>query len=422
MENSSAVSTKILTIGLVASALIGQGIAYKSLYLFHVLSLLFFAELLKRSGTKQVIQKLKSFTPLFGLTLFAVFSLLWRKDIKKAEIVYIYAILSILSSFILSSIATQISKKLALWAIIATTIGYIVIGLGEVTALFRYPLSIYSNMNWIAGRDYHTSVNPSVPTGFAWNPNDFSTIMCAILPLIISLPKSKFIRASLGLLVSFLIFLSGSRTGFIICMSELLCIIFFKVLAKKNTLKKRILIFLIGYFTILAVGWGTINSSEGLRGKISTLTQKKEIFLTPNIWGKLPIDSENIRLIWIDNLITAIKEKPLLGHGPAAANSPLIHKNFSRPVSPHAFIIEIIANFGVPWFVLLSLLYINLLIRLFRLGYHQSFFVSLIFLPLSSFSMSSCIFSIPLFSIIGISHGWLQTVTKSPKEIMNSRE
>ena len=400
---------KHIIFSLILSAIIGQGVAYKSIYLFHIVAIIFFGYTCISTGIKKTLIELKRFLPLFALLAYAFASLLWREEVAKPEYIYLYGALSLFTAFVLSSMATQKAPKVALTALGIATMGSLIIGFGEVLALFRYPLSAYSNLNWIAGRSYIHNESTTFPTGFAWNPNDYATFLCAVFPIFYAIPKNKFVKWTLSTLIFGLIICSNSRTAMIVAAVELTLLLSIDLLKSKiNTkLKYSLLVVFIALISITSIL--TVSLSERNITKFQILFSKVEVMVSPSKWGSLPIDSENSRLIWAYNLGEAISQKPLMGHGPNAASSAKFHPSFDRDVSPHAFLLELITNFGIPWFLALTSLYIGLLVKLYRKGLHQNFLISLSFLPICSFSMSSCIFAIPLFCIIGITHGWTLT-------------
>ncbi len=407
MDNYSK-NNKLIFI-LIASAVIGQGVAYKSIYLFHIVSLLFVGDFIITNKLQKGLEAIKSYLPLLAILTVPFLSLMWTDEIGKAELVYLYGISTIAASFILSSIGMKLSPRTTLLSLGAITFISLVIGYGESMGLIRYPLSVYSNLNWIAGRDYTYTKYNTIPTGFAWNPNDFATFLCAVLPILYGTTKRKVQKWGSVIAIFLLIILSNSRTAMIISSVELLAIFTMELMSLKIS-KLRKLLFLI----IVVVGFTTIavtiiSLSRYNTAKFKILLSKAEIIATPSKWNNLPDDSENRRFTWIYNLGTAISKQPLIGYGVNKATSPELHPNAKNEVSPHAFPLELITNFGIPWFLAVLFLYLRLLANLFRKEGGQGFLISLIFLPVCSLSMSSCIFATPLFCLIGIAHGWSST-------------
>jgi hypothetical protein len=389
----------------ILSAILGQGVSFKSLYLFHIFA--FINTVLLARKNPHIIDRLYNNKRLSALFLFLLVypfvSLLWTDPINKAALVYLYGFSSISFALIYALLITPKYKQTVKQALLLGFYANAFISVLEILTSFRYPLSVYSKANWIAGRSYsYLGVEPeTIPTGFFWNPNDYGTYLCCMLPLFFVLHKSAIKSWVSTLLCFILILFIQSRTSFIVGSLEMITLAIIipfynsKLPAAKKALLAALSTVIIGITLVFA-----LNQSNHLSKKFDILFVKIDTIANYGTWGQLKPDSENKRLIWVSNMLRVFPSAPVLGHGSNAANQNQIHSQFQKKVSPHFFFLELLTNFGLIWMLPVVSLYVY---GLFSLIKNQSYFmlISAIAFPLASLSMSSCIFAIPLFTILG---------------------
>lgn len=222
------------------SVIIGLGLSYSVVYFFHLMS----AYLVIHYGRKwirtpTIRNHLKQPTPFYGFFFFMVgwflLSTVWATD--KGAALYFTTYL-ILGSFIALSVAWYVKSiqqlKYVLTCIALFLSLEILVSLLEVVTPFRWPISRYSFLLPYFGRplyltpevlaDLLQTATPqyifSLPTGFQWNPNNLSAVMCLLFPFALIM-KNQWMKLFFTVSIIIIVVAASARLCFIT-----LCVIF----------------------------------------------------------------------------------------------------------------------------------------------------------------------------------------------------
>jgi O-antigen ligase len=420
---------------LIYSAVIGIGISYGQLYLFHISALIFavFFSLRLKKHIKEIDFSLnfKNLLPfLLFFVLWYLLSIAWASD-KILALYYLFY----LSCGLLIVFAFYFSKPEKLYRIIKF-IGVIImiemlIALLESFTAFRYPISPYSDLVVYFQRDmgYNTSLSPEIiaaikntPTGFRWNPNNLATTMMLAIPFFI-FHKKTWIRIVFTLTAIGIIFLTGSRGVLIALM--LMFAFYFSLYINK---KQKIIVSVITACIILAffVNAKFFENKYSVKQKeVSTTITALNNYLFTNHEEVNDTSSIAIRQNLVGNGIDAFKDSYALGIG--GGNSQRIQMqadNTHKTYSMHNFWIEILVEGGIIAFIIFVGFYILLTIRLIRLFKNnkdtntryiaKASSLALIGFSVGMISISSAVYFFPMWIVFGIGISLLRT--KSVKE------
>lgn len=200
----------------IASALIGQGISYRGIYLYHCIFLftIIFLLVRKRINIEQIKRIFKRHYPFLIILLIAIVHFL-----KSEEEIKPLARLAIGLSVLILPLFFKIKNKLNVMyrTIFYTYIASILISLLEVFTTFRWPWSPISKFKfYLYSGSFIKNKYPlgyeSYPTSFYWHPNNLAIINMISLPLII---RSNVIdlkwKVVLSLVNIFLMITAGAK-------------------------------------------------------------------------------------------------------------------------------------------------------------------------------------------------------------------
>jgi len=347
------------------AALIGPGLGYGKIYLFHLVIFpvsLFSTFLIIRRKT---LDKLKFLILPILLLSYVWLSLLWVTDFNGAinqSIQISLGFMLIGNLLILSENSWHVSlilkAALIIWAISA------LIGILEMFTDFAWPWSRNSYYLQDLGRELFLDPHKfkprdielirQTPTAFFWNPNNLSLFFLCFLPLILFSKLNKWLVLSATLITLVLIMGSGARLSFWLMMAALPLLALWK-LKLKNILST------VGIGTIMFII--SLNAYTGII-PFKSVNQFKlpfsELVLAP-----LPVDEDpddpDIKIAEEENSISfrkemigraagLIAEKPIKGHGPGfIVHEFTVNKTKSGLVDLHFFWLELAVNFGLVW-------------------------------------------------------------------------
>lgn len=180
------------------SALVGVGISYSKLYLFHIMLLILV-------GTTVISNKPIFFfknplpTKLHGFFYafygWYLMSILWSPQPETSFVYTIYILCGASVALSLVFYCTTKERLLFVFRCAAfAVVAQLAVAVLEVFTDFRWPISPFSPFNGLFGRPYTPFKIPtadlwelfsSVPTGFSWNQNDLAALMVLITPFVL---------------------------------------------------------------------------------------------------------------------------------------------------------------------------------------------------------------------------------------------
>lgn len=398
---------------LFASTLIGQGISFGKVYLFHLV-LLFALVILIVKNRKQLIdiKSIKSISPLIALGLFAIVSLARTTNIVAGITECIQLWLGIVFIYLLLSSKIDSNKifqglRIVLWI-------NLLISVAEGFQLFRYPFSQYSELG-IYFKKNHYDWYPQVndwPTGFHWNPNNNAFFILIFFPLFLSNVK-RWEGWAYYLLASWVIFMTSSKL-ILIAWVFMSCLLVINFLFKQS---KKVLItsvsVLVCAFFIAVSGFKISDKRRAEKYSKTIPSIVNFIQLVPNIFLKRfnsePVEfdyrstdfSLHERLTYLDGIAQVIRDNFWFGVGAGGLHDK---KNVQAGhqlglATPHFYLLEVFAKYGF-FFILIYFFWIGSLIRdSFKKDRMNTFslFLFIIFSPV----ISSASYFLPKWGLFG---------------------
>ena len=411
---------------LLFTAVIGLGISYGPVYLFHILALIFSVFLIIRfraTYQKFKIRKAEWKFEHFIYLMIAWYALtmLWSKDLFLSLYYLFYLINALIIIFAFQySVNTVSDMKRVLKIITFIFIFEMLLSLLEGFSGLRWPISPYSDLVSFFNRSIAYDANmsadliaaiKSTPTGFRWNPNNLATTMLLLLPFFLFSPKI-LIRVFATIAALVIIFLTGSR-GVLIAVFVLSVFYVFMFQKRKNILIIMSIATLMFLGFLLMKPYLKENYSVKYR-EISTTTEALNNYFFVDHEQINDTSSIAIRQNLISNGIDAFKSTYGLGLG--AGNSQLVQKergNTHNTYSMHNFWVELLVEGGIIFFLLWCIWYFLLIRKLFFISrrhyssdiryYAKSATLSLIVLMIGMISISSAIYFFPMWLLFAFS-------------------
>lgn len=403
---------------LIISSIIGYWIRvpkFNQIYLFHIVFTMFLITgIIKqlKPGNKVIVNSISLKYVLFLLTwyLYIVMSYFWSESTRHYfqyliiyTIMLAFTITIIFYNYKLKNIDTTFRILESMFIIV------IIIGLMESFEIYRLPFSPYSDGNIGIFNENIIMYLKTVPTVFFHNTNNLATYLIISISFLISYiiyEKRKHVKYRLIILffISIIVLLfTNSRANFIGLAISILTAVF---VDNKKRFKKIIIIISI----VCIIGLGLSIYNEHLPLQIQQMTS----IFTDLLLGKTKEDgSIGIRVIYIKAIIEMSKIK-IFGLGAGNVQNFLEKLNLSRTINPHNWWLEILADFGLVFFMLYILFYINLILKLYikirskytdthTKKYATGCFIALTSFIVSSTSPSTVVYFIPHWLLIGIS-------------------
>jgi len=415
------ISKNKLILALIISAFVGVAFSYGDFYLFHFILLLLASIWIYKIKDNNFLLNLNLFSKnhiptLIAIFLWYAFSLFWAPSLELGfkYIFYIFCGLTLTLSIVsyCSSIdnLNKIFNLLSIFILIE-----IMIGLIESFTTFRMPISSYSSLAPLFGKEpinfskfdnifLYSSIRP--PTGFHWNTNDLAICMVISLPFFLC-SKKTFVKFFGILAITTIVVMTASRAVFLANILVYLCYLFF--------IKKRIGTLSIILITTAGILWGMSELRESENPRINELANSIEA-LTLFLSGQLDIGgSIEWRRELVDNGLNAFYNSYGLGLGAGGtvANQEIIGPVAGRFTSMHNFWIELLVEGGIFVAIIISFWLISIIYKLFIISrtitnqnlryYSQSLFLSVIaFIP-AAIAASSTIYFFPMWIMFGFS-------------------
>ena len=362
--------------------LMSHGISIGKLYLYHIfliLNIIYIFNFLIQNGKieKSIIKRNKV---IFIFFLYSFLHCFFVKDIHLAfqNQVYIICGISVFFSikYLLSYNSVQtlnIMKKVIYFAIF--------IAILEILKIYRWYNSGYE-------------LSFDSPSAFLGNTNNFATAIIIVMPFIFFM-KNRLKKIVYFLLLFYILISCDSRANNIALSIELF--IYFLLKIKE----KRIILFYKLF----------------LLGLISTYFVKEKLYAMYSLLLELfnsdikNTDSVGVRKAIILNLIDELKNMNIFLFGTGGGNSVIIHmtrNNTSGIFSNHSFFLELLVEYGIFIFLILSFFYVSLIIKNYK-NYiknkneiNGALFISLIGFAIGLNSISTVIYFFPFWIILGM--------------------
>lgn len=418
-------------IGTVFAALIGLGISYGPVYLFHFSGLVFLiavlrAMLVKSDGwsmrnfvADQTCFRLQNFLWLM-IAWYAV-TIIWSRNMQLGLFHLFYisnGILIVLAFQQAVKTATDLRKIISVSGIIV----FIEFAICFMAGLFgiQWPISPYSDYIFLFGREPGFSENlPSsaieairhTPTGFRWNPNDLAVTMLIVLPFFLFYRKR--VVALTGTFLSLVIILFTGSRGALIGLFVMSCAFVFLYLNRKQKIR-TIAVATVGLLILFAASPLLKTQYPVKYREISTTTDALNKYLFTDHEHVNDTSSITIRQNLVSNGLRELKNTYGLGVG--AGNSVRVqmeNDNTHGVYSMHNFWIEILVEAGILFFILWCVWYFLLMRKVFFIGKRhpddfirynaQAASLAMIGLTIGLISMSSAIYFLPMYLLFGIS-------------------
>ena len=363
---------KIFLASLTASAIIGPGLGYGKIYVFHVVlacASVFSAYYLYR---QKRWDKLKVMLVPFLLFSFMGISLLWAPSFAlgaKQILITGMGMGLIINLVALSETRSDlylILKTVAVLFVLSCTIGIF-----ESLTGISWPWS--RNSPWLnkLGREVfltrkrfsreEVELIRHTPTAFFWNPNNLAVFVTCFLPFILFSKLNRWLVLGATLLALAVIMAAGARMCFWVLMGMApLWLIFAR--KKVQWVSASVLTVLLFFISLNAYVWML---PVPMFDQFSPPYAEK-VFNRP-IAGhkkgtkghkpaKPPVAEEENSLSFRREMnkraIKLLKQKPLFGQGPGGVEHEFtVRKNKSKLVDLHFYWLELLVNYGIFWFL-----------------------------------------------------------------------
>jgi len=416
------------------SCVIGVGISYGDLYLFHIilgLLILFSFKLLRVNKYKI---NLNFFTKnyIYFLIIFFLWyflSIFWSLN-KIYTIQYLFYIFCGVA-IVLTVLINFSSKEKLLRALKIAGFAFsveIILSLLESLTKFRLPISPFSNIVTFFGRE--PSLQPTLdsfsipsliqpPTGFQWNPNDLAITMIMLTPFFLFL-KNNFVKWFAIIAISIIIIMTSSRT--VLFSMGILFLIYFILYKKQITTLILISLLLSVFFT--QIDKLKESSNPQVSDIANTFTAIQDLVNGDIIFGQSVSIRQELALNGIKALIKTY------GLGVGAGGSIAVQEKIGgvdgRITSMHNFWLELIVDSGVVFSFFFFLWYISLTWNLYKLGIQsnneefrylgRSFSLCMIIFVPAAISASSVIYFLPMWLMLGFAIAIIEIDSKVKSE------
>ena len=353
---------------LTASAVIGSGLGYGKVYLFHLVLVVTSLYSCYHVFSQKKWNKFKIALPLLALLAFMGLSVVWAPSlsmaIKEVAIVCLGIALMINLLFLVEDKSDLILILKTTAVLFTLSCG---IGLFEMTFGINWPWSRNSPWLYLLGRDIFLSHQKFVsddielirhsPTAFFWNPNNLAVFVTCFFPFIIFSKQKKWVVLATTALMLLIILGAGARMCFwVLMLFTPFLLIFYR--KRIHAITTAVLCFALFFISLNVFVW---------RLPIPMFNQFKLpygelVFGEPKLDDrgkpikKLVIAEEensiSFRKEMIERTFTLFLKKPVLGVGPGGIEHEFtVHKTKSGLVDLHFFWLELLVNYGLLWFV-----------------------------------------------------------------------
>lgn len=406
-----------------ASVVMGSGIGYSSLYLFHIVLVLLFSTWVYCSFNGLNVYLYKPKTPSFYFLVFMfiwyAISIIWSIE-PVYTIRYLFYLLMGLSivfltvSYVVNEYKYEkVFSVLKLFFVIEIIIAWL-----EIYTPFRLPTSPYSEYANAFARKATlfykfdseiVETIKSTPTAFFGNPNNLSVVIVSLLPFFL-FSKSWLVKVLGSLSVFVIIIGAGSRAAFLAFILGLL--LYFLIRSQFHRFV-MMFVFLLSA-VIVSVNIDNLKASENV--KIAEIAHTGDAIIAylfaPDNESK---GSISIRRQLVSNGINALTETYGLGVG--GGGSLAVQERLGgvngKITSMHNFWVEILVDAGMLFFVAFVVWYFILSYKLYTIykrenrwfyRYHAgSLFLSFMIFSVACIGASTVIYILPMWLMFGMS-------------------
>ena len=370
---------KNIKLWLISFAVVGSAISYNSIYLFHVLAILWviLSVYSVLSQQKLVVQQPHLLYPICALVIYTVISFLWHPDLSVWARYHFYLACGLISLMAVYQYATDLERLIKVFYVLSTLLLInIFIGSLESLELIRLPTSRYSpylDYFGYTGKDLEGISESSAkiiavkPTGFNFNPNNFGFVLMLMVPFVFFY-KSYFVKIVGFFVTIFLMVSIGSRTHFVVFLLVLTLMPFFM----RPSYGKSILIILLPFFLVSILFFPSIiNISNSGFNRMYSAFDAINYGLKLMISGDIsPGDSTSTRAyIYLFGVLHLLNSCGI-GVGFGGIQSLLIQHEF--PIQAfHFFFLQLLVDLGVFVFVFIMFFYMRLIFVLRRISFRS---------------------------------------------------
>lgn len=407
---------------LMASAVMGSGVGYSKVYLYHLIFSCFlfiwtFHSIRNRQRTLYWPKNNFIYFLVFFF-LWYVLSIFWSLDTLYAVTYIYYLFIGVSLVFLICAYTNSRERYIAVFKTLAiVSIIALILGLLESFTSFRLPTSPYSDYATLFGRkgtdfsEFESDIQAlikSAPTAFWGNPNNLAVAMVLLVPFF--LMQNKKIFKLIGIFsVLLIILMTGSRGTFISFLLGLFVYIFLR------GVKFWAPLFITGIFFSIFVfnNIDVLKSSDNKR--ISELASTGEILATYLFESSISEGSIGSRQQLIKNGLDALEKTGGwgVGGGGSIAVQEQIGGVAGKLLSMHNFWIEVLVEAGVLVFGFFMIWYISLALKLLKIykstknSFYRyqsgSLFLAFAIFAIAAVSASSVIYFFPMWIMFGLS-------------------
>lgn len=394
---------------LLASLYFEVGVSFGKIYLFHLIIPVYFLIYSFRKASVSSVLK-KEFIPIHLIYLFIVGISVYR-GINMNHIIYYIIGYSVFISFCLNKDFIASNFKSILFFLFVLLSLDLTIGSLEVLTDFRFPISHFSEVNHLYGKDYNMFANfdgcsdlnyaLSSPTGFHWNQNNYAFVLLLFLPFTV-LVENNWVRNISRTFIFLLILATGSRIGNYSSLFTITVLVLFEL--KRNNFTWIIPILTIAFIFTDGFYYFPLQSKK----------VKEIAFVSRSVFHdsfpekcNLKIKSDESRMDLTKKGLILFKQNPIIGSGAGSFEKYLIKENQKKiqnlesisTTSPHNFILELLVDFGAIILLPILLLFFMLIKSIKRDSNIPGLIFILYFLLLipASIMLSSLVYFLPFY-------------------------
>ncbi|MFO1022640.1 MAG: O-antigen ligase family protein [Planctomycetales bacterium] len=366
---------------LVATAVLGLAISYSKLYLFHMVLgvVLFRSVFVDTPGSLRDSRPLPSRFHYFFLFFMGWFALGMAWSIHRVytlQYVGYVTVGGLISILMVKYIGTdprrfeELFKVARFWFLVDVAVGIL-----ESLKLIRLPVSPFSPYSKHFTKlsdfsDVTMDYLETSPTGFHWNPNNYSLVMNIVLPFLVLYPK-LWVRAVGAATVCYLALCTGSRGSLATAVFILVASIAF---SQKNSWG----LWIVLLSSVAVMGLFSSGLSSSLESSTLGVKIKDAMGTLDAISGYVVRDSQNegnsigVRRELIQNGWRSLMATGGLGVGGGADKyiQETMGLGTRNITSMHNYWMELLVDGGFPLIVILGLWYGALTFELARLSRH----------------------------------------------------
>jgi len=408
---------------LVFTSVLGLGVSFHKVYLFHLVlaCVVVFNLCHHERGLLFDGLRIPSKYHIFFSFMFAWFALglawSWERSYTFQYLGYI-ACGGALAVLVVKYVGTSLTRfqqmfHAAKWAFALD----VAVGILEATTPFRLPISPFSSGHASESLNDFSSeamtLITSMPTGFHWNPNNYAMVVCLLIPFFLFHKQVRWTLLGAGVII-FLVYSADSR-------ASLVAIVFMLLLLP--ALRGNTAWIFVGLAFATCAQLSLVSNSD-LGRTVDTVVSSLERYAGMDQGDEL--DSIGVRRHLIENGLEALVESNALGVG-GGADKYVQEERFALPVknvvtSMHHTWIELLVNGGIVFFVPFVCWYASLSFDLFRhsrrwpqasfLGYSgRSLALALCGLIPAAVAASTAVYVLPMYLLFGMAIAWVNVNT-----------